>query len=98
MRFNENDRDYLRYCGEDDIGINQIERASRSKILVLKLDKGDGSKEERISQRKAIEILGIREFFSGLQRAAFHGSCSRESEDGKYSIYFDCYKLFKEEW
>ena len=49
----------------------------------------------RITQKKAIEILGRKTFLSGLSRCAFHWSAVRYSQDDKIAVLFDSYKFFE---
>lgn len=97
MKLTKEDKKYLMALGERHEDIAQIERASKFNILELKLKDLQTGKERKIGQREAIKILGRETFLSGLSRAAFHWSSSRESEDDKFSVYFYCGKLFKEE-
>lgn len=52
---------------------------------------GDG---HTISYKDAIDILGRENFLSGISRAAFHWTCSRET-NGVW-ISFDCSDFFKQ--
>jgi hypothetical protein len=97
MKLTIQDKKLLANWGERPDDIAQIERASKSNILELELKDLETSKRRKIGQREAIKILGRETFLSGLSRAAFHWSSSRESEDEKFSVSFYCGKLFKEE-
>lgn len=96
MKLTIKDKKLLASWGERPEDIAQIERASKSNILELELEDLQTGKERKIGQREAIKILGRETFLSGLSRAAFHWSCSRQSEDDRFSVYFYCGKLFKE--
>lgn len=96
MKLTIKDKKLLVSWGERPEDIAQIESASKSNILELKLKDLETGKRRKIGQREAIKILGRETFLSGLSRAAFHWSCSRQSEDDKFSVSFDCGKLFKE--
>jgi hypothetical protein len=48
---------------------------------------------KKISQEKALEILGREEYLSGISRSAFHWSAVRDN-NGE-TVYFDSSKLFE---
>lgn len=50
--------------------------------------------DKKISQKKAIELLGKRDYWSGIGRAAFHWSSGRFSPAGNVSI--DCRRYFRQ--
>lgn len=83
MIFTKEDIAYLKECGNDEEDIEQIERATNHTKFEL-----DGVK---ISQDKAIGLLGRKKFISGMMRCAFHASAVRETNYGG-KVYFDCYK------
>lgn len=95
MKLTIQDKKILASWGKRPNDIAQIERASKSNILELKLEDLETGKRRKIGQREAIKILGRETFLSGLSRAAFHWSCSRQSGDDKFSVSFYCGKLFK---
>lgn len=68
----------------------QIKRALKCTTYTLY----DDDKAEKISRKKAIEILGTETFVSGLQRSAFHWTACRSNNDK--TIMFDSSKLFEE--
>lgn len=88
MKLLKSDIEYLLSMGESVDTIEQIKRAKR----IIKLTNAKG---ERITQDKAVEILGRKEFLSGLDRASFHWTAYRENENGE-SVYFDASKLFED--
>ena len=49
--------------------------------------------ENFISASEALDILGRKEFLSGISRSAFHWSASRERK--RYTVFFDSSALFK---
>lgn len=49
---------------------------------------------KNISQKKAIELLGKRDYWSGVGRAAFHWSSCRFSPSG--NVYIDCRRYFRQ--
>lgn len=48
----------------------------------------------RITREKVIELLGRRQYLSGIARSAFHSTAVRETENGEF-VHFDSSKLFK---
>lgn len=95
MKLTKQDKELLSSWGEKPDDIAQIERASKSDILELKLYNRETGQVKRIGQKAAIQILGRETFLSGLNRAAFHWSACRETEDDNFIILFYCGKLFK---
>ena len=71
----------------------QLKKAIREADLTL-TDKKYG-KETKINNEKAVEILGMKTFLSGISRSAFHATASRDSNDGKYNVSFDLHKWWK---
>ena len=80
---------FLRF-GHPEEDLRQLKKAIREADLTL-TEKKTG-KEAKINSEKAVEILGMETFLSGISRSAFHASAVRESKDGKYSVYFDLSK------
>ena len=87
MKFTKNHENFLKEIGYKKEDLPQIKRAKR----VLKLTDGHGKK---ITNEKAVEILGENDFLSGLARSAFHWTAYRENENGE-SVLFDASKLFE---
>ena len=56
--------------------------------------KNDNTVEEKITIKGAIELLGRKNFLSGIARSAFHWDAMRETEDGR-KIFFDSSRLFR---
>ena len=71
----------------------QLKKAIREAELTL-TDKASG-KEKRINNEKAVEILGMETFLSGISRSAFHATASRDSKDGKQNVYFNLLKWWR---
>lgn len=90
MKLTKADREYLkRECKEDDMHIDQIEKAVGKTWFEYK--------RERISAEKAIELCGRETFLSCLDRSAFHRTTCWMLEDGSV-VYFDSSKLFTGCW
>lgn len=70
----------------------QIKRAL--KVTKYTIYNSPDSFGEKISRKKATEILGNEQFVSGLERAAFHYTAFRSN--GVIGILFDSSELFKE--
>ena len=52
--------------------------------------------KERISRSKAIQILGRKNYLSGLSRSAFHWDAIRYADDGSDTkVIFDSSSYFK---
>ncbi len=87
MRLRSEDKELLRSWGYEDRDFRQIEEALRGDKTAYMLD------NRRISRKRAIELLGMCDFLSGIARSAFHWSAARETADGKV-VYFDSRNLF----
>ena len=86
MKLTSEDKKVLkenRYYDED---ISQIEKAITKTVYEMN--------GEKISQKKALEILGRKEYLSGISRSAFHCSAVRNNSNGE-TVYFDSSKLFE---
>lgn len=89
----EDDKTLLLSWGYPENELPQIEEAAnRSTFTIIDADGNDLSV---INVWEAIEILGRKTFLSGISRSAFHWTSSRESPDGKTSVYFDSSVLFR---
>lgn len=88
MKLTKQDIKYLIDIGYYEQDIPQIKRAK--KVLRLRNDNG-----EKISQDKAVEVLGRENFLSSLGRCAFHWTACNENNG--YIVYFDASKLFEDE-
>ena len=88
MKTTKQDIKYLISCGYCQEDITQIKRAK--KVLRLTDEKG-----KKITQNKAIEILGRENFLSSLGRCAFHWTAYNENENGE-QVFFDASRLFEE--
>jgi hypothetical protein len=49
---------------------------------------------EKITHQQAIDILGLREYLSGISRSAYHGSAYRENAHGN-AVFFDSWRMFR---
>ena len=97
MKFTEEHKKILREFGHPEKDMWQLEEATKNGNTVYTLRSNDHSvKTRRISTKECIELLGIRGFLSGISRAAFHWTSSREVDDA-LTISFDSSKLFKTE-
>ena len=92
MKLSEKDIKSLLNAGYLKSDIPQIEKAiSRSTYTLIK---ADTTKEERLSVKEAIRLLGWNTFLSGISRSAFHWSSWRRTCNGD-EIYFDSSALFR---
>lgn len=99
--------DFLLSCGYLRKDMHQIEEAANAKYLILKhCSRKDGTECRecekcphtciRISQKRAMELLGEEKFWAGVGRAAFHWSADRDVTDGIGCVFFDASKYFRE--
>ena len=82
--------DLLLSWGHNKEDLWQIKESTK----YLKLTKYDGVKKVKITQREALEILGRKEFISGISRAAFHFTAMRTGKN-QINVLFDCGAMFK---
>ena len=85
MKLTIEDKKILADIGVSDRDFPQIERA------MTKTDYKYNSR--KISRDKAVELVGRRNYLSGLSRSAFHWTAVRETATGE-CVYFDSHKLF----
>lgn len=91
MELTTKDIELLKSWGYLQEDIPQIQKAiSRSSYSLYN---GNTDEENFISASEALDILGRKEFLSGISRSAFHWSASRERK--KYTVFFDSSALFK---
>lgn len=88
MKLAKNDKQQLLEWGYEERDFPQIEDAVKSSKTKYKMG------GEEISRDAAIEILGRKNYLSGIARSAFHFSAVRKSDDG-HLVYFDSSRLFK---
>jgi hypothetical protein len=86
MKLKREDKELLIEWGYKEEDLNQIEEATTKTTYEM-----NGKK---VSQKKALEILGERQYLSGISRSAFHRSAVRNNINGEL-VYFDSSKLFK---
>ena len=87
MKLTNKDKDYLKSIGYEEKDFAQIQRAAGKTDYEYQMQK--------IGQKKAIELLGRKNYLSGLARSAFHWTCVRERFNGEI-VYFDSARLFRE--
>lgn len=87
---NLTDKGILKSWGYPTDEFPQIEEAVNRSVYTLT----DKEKETKISWNKAMELLGQRDFLSGISRSAFHWSASRMVDKNR-TIYFDSSVLFE---
>lgn len=88
MRLTKEHKKILLDLGVQEEDFDQIEQATKVTTYYELKDK-------KIGIKKAIELLGIREYLSGISRSAFHFTACRYTKHGQ-CIYFDSSRLFKE--
>ena len=87
MKLSESDKSYFKKCGYIDQDIPQIEKA----IEVMQYE---DENDKKVSRKYVLDNMDRETWLSGIGRAAFHWSATRETKDGK-TIFFDARKLFK---
>ena len=85
MKLTSEDKKVLKGNGYSNEDMIQIEKATTKTAYEFN--------GEKISQKKALEILGRREYLSGIARSSFHWSSVRNNDDGE-KVYFDSSRLF----
>lgn len=94
MKLTKKDKEYLLSIGYAERDFEQIgDIAKYTKYDMF--TKEDESIVTRITQKKAIEILGRNIYLSGLGRTAFHRSAVRYNDEGTIYVVFDGGKYFK---
>ena len=92
MKLTTKDIELLKSWGYLQEDIPQIQKAiSRSSYSLYN---GKTDEENFISASEALDILGRKEFLSGIARSAFHWGSCRETSKGDV-IYFDSSALFR---
>lgn len=71
--------------------LRQIEKALKYTTFTLCIK---GKEDEIVSLDKAVEILGEKEFLSGMCRSAFHWTAMRNNDEIR-NIHFNSSKLFE---
>lgn len=93
MKLTKKDKEYLISIGVSTDDFEQMEDVSRYTKYEM-FETYNESIVTRITQKKAIEILGRHTFLSGLNRSAFHYSAVRFSPDDKIVVVFDSRRYF----
>lgn len=88
MKLTNQDKEQLKNWGYTDKDLKQISAAIGCTVYTFK--------GERITADKAVDLLGRKNFLSGIGRSAFHFTTAKEVEDGSHAVvHFDSYKLFR---
>ena len=88
MKLTEKDKVILRELGHLDEDFAQIERAIDKRITKYEIDSMASTRED------VLELLGRRDYLSGLSRSAFHFTSSKVKDN--HYISFDSSRLFKD--
>lgn len=86
MKLTKTDKELLIKWGNKEDDMQQIERATTKTTYELN--------DEKISCKRALEVLGREEYLSGISRSAFHYSALRNNDNGE-TVYFNSSKLFE---
>ncbi len=92
MILSPDDKDLLRSWNHTDRDIDQISDAIRRTTYTAYIP--GTTRGKRISADAAVEILGRKDFLSGIARSAFHFTALRVNGTGT-EVYFDSRKLFR---
>ena len=97
MKLKEEQRKYLAGNGYSPYAITQIEQALKRKNTQYMILPGNATHccGKIISRERALELLGLESFLSGIARSAFHWTAARTTEDGRMTILFDSSNLFR---
>ena len=87
MKTTKEMENYFLRIGHPKEDLWQLKRAIREVKLTL-YDKKNWMDERKISNEQAIKVLGMETFLSGISRAAFHATCSRDTKDNKQAVSF----------
>lgn len=93
MKLTKKDKEYLISIGVSADDFEQMENIGRYTKYEM-FETNNESVVTKITQKKAIEILGRHTFLSGLNRSAFHHSAVRFSPDDKIAVVFDSRRYF----
>ncbi len=92
MKLTKREIEYLKQCGEDEEGIEQVKEVVCNRNLKITISY-NGGKEKPIAYNKAKKLLGWETFIGAIHRASFHWDCGRRVDDNTY-ISFDARKYF----
>lgn len=91
MKLTKEHKNILNEMGYPESDFKQIEEATTKTTYSLYIGEYF---QNRVGLKKAIELLGIKDFLSGIARSAFHWSACREVDNEQY-ILFDSSELFR---
>ena len=91
MKLTEDDKNLLKNWGYIERDFAQINEAIGQTVYTVY--DPESSKSRRISAKTALEILGRKDFLSGISRSAFHFTSLRENEK-HIQVFFNSRKLF----
>lgn len=74
--------------GYDEEDFAQLESATQSKNTIC-IYCG-----EKITHQQAIDILGLREYLSGISCSAYHGGAYRKNANGD-AVFFNSERMFR---
>lgn len=90
MKMPKHIRGYYKEIGEDDESLAQIERCVDHCVYTLI---SGNTPEKIISRMQALELLGEEDFWSGIDRAAFHTDAIRDvaNTPAHLKVCFNCH-------
>ena len=99
IRLTQEEKDIIIGFGYADEDIKQIERAmqkSKTQYRLIPLKTNSNESPKNISKEEAVNILGKRDYLSGIARSAFHWTAHRENQTKTYAVQFNSSALFKQ--
>lgn len=93
MKLTKADKETILKWGYRENELEQVQVAANVAVYELYSPHVQGKK---IGVKKAIEILGRKEWLSGICRAAFHWTAGRISLDEKCEVGIDCSSMFRQ--
>lgn len=87
MKLTEQDKQTLRGWGYIESDMKQLEEAAARCEYV------NNKSNKFVNSEWVIRMLGRETWLSGIGRAAFHWTCSRDKNG--HSVHFDCSRMFR---
>lgn len=93
MKLTQEHKNILKSWGYPEEDFAQIEEATKKTDYTLYSE--NSIYHKKIGIKEAINLLGIKDFLSGLSRSAFHWSSSRQVGNKDLYVSFDSHRLFR---
>ena len=92
MKLNTQDVKLLLDWGFTEKDFSQIEEAMQKRKTKYEIDGKPASRED------VINLLGRKQYLSGIARSAFHWTALQTTDDGRHDVSFDSSNLFRGEY